>query len=200
MNIITIDLIRHGKPKGGKKYRGRIDDPLSNKGWQQMRSKLENQQPWDMLISSPLSRCREFAEELSAKINKPLIIEQNLQELAYGEWEGLDLENTESEGVRLRRKFHLDPIGNRPKNAELLTDFQARVILALESIIKKHEKKHVLIVAHAGVIRAIISYALNMPINSIFHIDVPYANLTRIEILRINGKKFPKLIFHNSEL
>ena len=32
----TIDLIRHGEPVGGRKYRGQTDDPLSEKGWAQM--------------------------------------------------------------------------------------------------------------------------------------------------------------------
>ena len=41
-----IDLIRHGEPEGGRAFRGHsIDDPLSEKGWQQM---------WDVLAKSPL--------------------------------------------------------------------------------------------------------------------------------------------------
>ena len=32
----TIDLIRHGEPVGGSKYRGQTDDPLSEKGWAQI--------------------------------------------------------------------------------------------------------------------------------------------------------------------
>ena len=32
-----IDLLRHGEPLGGSRYRGnRIDDPLTEKGWRQM--------------------------------------------------------------------------------------------------------------------------------------------------------------------
>ena len=34
--LTTIDLIRHGEPVGGRKYRGQTDDPLSEKGWEQM--------------------------------------------------------------------------------------------------------------------------------------------------------------------
>ena len=35
--VTTIDLIRHGEPVGGRRYRGgRMDDPLSEKGWAQM--------------------------------------------------------------------------------------------------------------------------------------------------------------------
>ena len=32
----TIDLLRHGEPLGGGRYRGQMDDALSEKGWQQM--------------------------------------------------------------------------------------------------------------------------------------------------------------------
>ena len=30
----TIDLIRHGQPLGGDRFRGQLDDPLSEAGWQ----------------------------------------------------------------------------------------------------------------------------------------------------------------------
>jgi alpha-ribazole phosphatase/probable phosphoglycerate mutase len=35
--ITTLDLLRHGESVGGRKYRGQTDDPLSEKGWAQMR-------------------------------------------------------------------------------------------------------------------------------------------------------------------
>ena len=39
MNDFTIiDLLRHGEPDGGQKFRGAVDDPLSPHGWEQMRS------------------------------------------------------------------------------------------------------------------------------------------------------------------
>ena len=38
MSDTVIDLIRHGEPVGGRRYRGHIDDPLSERGWQQMWS------------------------------------------------------------------------------------------------------------------------------------------------------------------
>ena len=56
-----IDIIRHGEPVGGKRYRGQIDDPLSEKGWQQMRDAVAGHNPWDVIISSPLARCNRGA-------------------------------------------------------------------------------------------------------------------------------------------
>ncbi|MEW6253578.1 MAG: histidine phosphatase family protein, partial [Planctomycetota bacterium] len=61
-----IDLMRHGEPVGGRRYRGQVDDPLSEKGWAQMRAAVGEAAPWHHVVSSPLLRCREFAETLAA--------------------------------------------------------------------------------------------------------------------------------------
>ncbi len=64
---LLIDLIRHGEPQGGMRYRGQLDDPLSELGWQQMRNATANVQPWEHIVSSTLSRCADFAKELADK-------------------------------------------------------------------------------------------------------------------------------------
>jgi len=66
-NQTQIDLLRHGEPVGGRRYRGQTDDPLSEKGWQQMRAAVLDVQGWDVIYSSPLRRCAEFAQELSRR-------------------------------------------------------------------------------------------------------------------------------------
>ena len=64
--LTTIDLIRHGEPVGGSKYRGQTDDPLSEKGWEQMRAAVGDHRPWEAILTSPLARCRAFAEKLAS--------------------------------------------------------------------------------------------------------------------------------------
>lgn len=39
-----IDLLRHGDVEGGQKYRGQLDDPLSELGWNQLRTATANKQ------------------------------------------------------------------------------------------------------------------------------------------------------------
>ncbi|HHO59588.1 MAG TPA: histidine phosphatase family protein, partial [Thiotrichales bacterium] len=59
-----IDVIRHGEPEGGRRYRGHsVDDPLTEKGWLQMRSAVPENPPWQHIISSPLVRCLDFSRE-----------------------------------------------------------------------------------------------------------------------------------------
>ena len=57
----VVDLLRHGEPDGGQKFRGSVDDPLNVRGWEQMRTAVGNYREWEVIISSPLIRCAAFA-------------------------------------------------------------------------------------------------------------------------------------------
>ena len=61
----VIDLLRHGDVEGGRKYRGQLDDPLSELGWEQLRNVTSNKQNWQQIVTSPLKRCHDFSIELS---------------------------------------------------------------------------------------------------------------------------------------
>ena len=86
VKVTTVDLIRHGEPVGGRKYRGQIDDPLSEKGWAQMRNAVGDFCPWQCVISSALLRCAAFAQELAQRHALPLILDERLKEIGFGAW------------------------------------------------------------------------------------------------------------------
>ena len=83
-----IDLIRHGEPEGGVKFRGSLDDPLSSEGWQQLSTATAQCNTWDLVVSSPLVRCHKFADHLAQQTGKPLEVQRGLREIDFGEWEG----------------------------------------------------------------------------------------------------------------
>ncbi len=85
---LRLDLLRHGETELGGGLRGSLDDALTANGWRQMRDAVVGQGPWDRLISSPLQRCALFAQELGAKLDVPVTLETDLQELHFGAWEG----------------------------------------------------------------------------------------------------------------
>ena len=89
MRETLVDVMRHGEPMGGRRYRGNgVDDPLSPVGWTQMRHALGDSAPWDQIISSPMARCRLFASELAGRHGLPLAIEPGFIEVGMGAWEG----------------------------------------------------------------------------------------------------------------
>ena len=195
-----VDIIRHGEPIGGKRYRGQIDDPLSEKGWQQMREAVADQNLWDVIISSPLLRCAEFAKELSQRHTLPLEFEDRIKEIRWGKWEGSTPEQLNQQDPLTVIRALRDPMNHRPSDAEDINDFQQRVIDAWNAITARHEKKHVLIVAHAGIVRAILTHILETPVEHMFRIHVPNASVTRIQIDHHNDQAFTKLLFHGSKL
>ena len=192
-DITTIDLIRHGQPQGGKKYRGWIDDPLSDVGWAQMRAAVATEQPWDAIITSPLRRCHAFATELGAHMGFAVATDERLKEVGFGSWEGQTGEQIRASDPTALRRFYRDPVEARPDGAEPLADFQQRVTEALQDVQRQYAGRHVLLVTHAGVIRAAIAYTLIAPLATIYRINVDNAAFTR---LRSSSERPLSLISH----
>jgi alpha-ribazole phosphatase len=181
-NTTTIDLMRHGEPVGGRRYRGQIDDPLSDRGWAQMRQAIAGHSPWKTIISSPLRRCSEFARELSEQLEIALEFDTRLKEVGFGTWEGLTGEQVQELDDQALQKFYSDPITHRPAGAEPLDAFSERVNQAYLDIVHRHAGQHILILTHAGVIRSILQETLLAPLASMYRISINTASLTRIQI------------------
>lgn len=197
MNEATVvDLIRHGEPVGGKMYRGHRDDPLSAKGWQQMRDAIGDHTPWQVIVSSTLVRCRAFAEEVALRVGVPLEFEPQLMEIGFGEWEGRTAEDILRTDPDAITRFWNDPLRFTPTGAERLDDFYLRVAAAWRAVLARHTGKHILLVGHAGVIRMIMREVLDIPLERIFRIDVPNAGITRIQIDGTGKDALPRMIFH----
>jgi alpha-ribazole phosphatase/probable phosphoglycerate mutase len=194
--ITTLDLMRHGEPVGGRKYRGQIDDPLSEKGWAQMCAAVGDVAPWTQIVSSPLQRCRAFAETLAERHGLPVSFDSRLQEVGFGGWEGKTAAEIEEEAPGTLARFKHDPVNERPAGAEPLAAFHARVALGLEDLLAQHAGQHVLLVGHAGVIRMAFAWALHIPLQHAYRIEVASASLTRMRFE--NGRA--SLIFHGGSL
>lgn len=177
---VTLDFMRHGEPVGGRKYRGQIDDPLSEKGWAQMRAAVDGHLPWSRVVSSPLVRCRAFAEELAMRHQLPLLLDGRLKEVGFGVWEGKSAAQLKDEDPQQLSRFKDDPVNARPAGAETLQDFFSRVAAVVESLVQSRVGEHTLVVCHAGVIRMVMAHGLHIPLANAYRIEVPAAGLTRI--------------------
>src|SRR5690606_221668 len=85
---MILDMLRHGETERGGGLRGSLDDRLTEQGWAQMREAVAQAGPWDALVSSPLRRCAQFADELGARLGLPVQLEAGVRELHFGDWEG----------------------------------------------------------------------------------------------------------------
>ncbi len=190
----VLDLLRHGEPVGGRRYRGQIDDPLSDKGWAQLHAAVGDRPPWTRVVSSPLVRCRAFAETLAASHQLPLAVDERLREVGFGAWEGKSAAEIEADSPGALARFKADPVNARPAGAEALADFHARVAAALDDALREHGGEHLLVVGHAGVMRMALAWALQIPLEHAYRIEVATATFTRLRFE--HGRA--SLIFHGS--
>ncbi len=180
MQATLIDFIRHGEPVGGRRYRGdAIDDPLSETGWDQMWRCVGAFSGWDGIVSSPMQRCLAFAQALSERYAIPLTVEPRFREVGMGAWEGRMPQELIEQDPDAYAAFYQDPVNRRPAGCEPLDRFGARVAAAFEALLMPHRQGHLLAVAHAGVIRAVVGHVLRADPLAWYRLRVDNAGVTR---------------------
>ena len=192
-----VDFIRHGEPVGGNRIRGQSDDALSERGWQQMWRAVGEAAPWQHIISSPLSRCAAFARALADQHGLPLQIEPRFKEIGFGAWEGVGHAELALREPERYPRFRDEPLRFMPPDAEPVPDFIARVNAAWSELIEAQAGRRVLVICHAGVIRAMLVTVLGAAPGSIFRAQVEYASLTRFAAV---AGRAPRLISHAAPL
>jgi len=180
--VTTLDLLRHGEPVGGRRYRGHgVDDPLSEHGWAQMWAAVAaDSAVWTRIVTSPLIRCRAFAEALGERLAVPVDAEAEIREVGFGVWEGLSPDEVAARYPQMLVDFRADPVGRRPERAEPAQAFYDRNVHALKAIARRHPGEQLLIVAHAGTLRAATAWAVQAPLAEVFRIKVDYAARVRL--------------------
>lgn len=177
---LRLDLLRHGETEFGGGLRGSLDDALTDTGWQQMRAavaELAVDAPWDRIVSSPLQRCARFAQELSAKLSLPVHLDADLQELHFGDWEGIgtaQLMETDAEGLG---RFWEDPYTFTPPNGEPVLAFAERVLGAIERLQRAYDGERILLISHGGVMRLLLAQARCLPREQLLQVVVGHGGL-----------------------
>ena len=211
MSEFNIYLLRHGELVQTGVLCGRTDLALSEHGKQQLINATNKLPKMSLCFSSPLIRCRAFAEEYCQKAELSLQVLPSLQEMDFGDWDGKSYQslwekNTNSaEGAPTLGSFWQDPWQCLPPNGETMEEFVKRIDNVWMDIIKQvqqipseeNKTNNVLVLSHGGVIRYILAKVLELPIpgtKHMTHLDVPYGALIHIQIFVDNeGNVWPKL-------
>lgn len=194
-SVTRIDLLRHGACEGGEIFRGVTDVELSDTGWQQMRASVAGAQPWQQVLSSPLRRCRAFADSMRTE-SRPLTIEDGLRELDFGDWEGRLIAEVWADEADAARQFMRDPNSFTPPGGESIVAAHQRVAAAWDGHAPRLTGQHVLVVAHGGTIRFLLGHLLGLPQSAVMTWHIPYACMTRVDLLHHEEETRPLLISH----
>ena len=174
--MYRIDLLRHGETELSHTLRGSTDDALTDSGWQQMRHTVDqflknnSPNPWDIVFSSPLQRCALFADEIASNLRLELILDRNLQEMHFGDWEGISTKEIYEKQPEVLVQFWETPTRFSPPNAETMQQFQQRILNALQQIqgsMQQNQFVHAMVVTHGGVIKLLKCLALKQPLDNI---------------------------------
>lgn len=176
MSATCIHLLRHGEVAGGARLRGRQDDPLTELGWRQMRAAVAGIS-FDGVVTSPLRRCADFAWEFAGRTGVPLRLDERLQEVHFGDWEGRSYTELMAEDPIAVSRFFADPFQHPPPEGESLQAFCGRVLAAFAGLCNGESGECPLVVTHGGVIRVLLWHLRSWPRQRLLEIEVPLASL-----------------------
>lgn len=124
-------------------------------------------------ISSPSRRCTQLAEFLS---RRPPVTDRRLLELNFGQWELKLWDTLDPEALNT---WMSDFINAQCPGGESYAELYGRTVeFFLETLQKNH--RSVVITTHSGVIRCILAYVLEMPLQRAFDMRLAYGGVTKI--------------------
>ena len=181
-------LVRHGEVEEDARRRcyGRLDVPLSPLGHEQAARTAE----WiaglsiDAIWASPLSRARDSARPLAAKLNLEPRLHDGLREIDCGQLEGMTYPEIRERHPQLYAEWRAASSGTRFPDGESYGDLHARVTATAAEIRAAHERATVAVVAHGGVHRALLADALGVGVEKLFRIDSVVRGRERGRLLR----------------
>lgn len=106
----------------------------------------------DVIWSSPSERCLEPARRLGAYYQVPLCVDEGVLELDFGRWEGRSWAAIEAEEPRELAAWMQAWQGVAPPGGESVRELERRVREWWQGL---ESRTHHLLMAHAGVIRAL---------------------------------------------
>lgn len=177
---MDLYLIRHGltEPHAGRCI-GQHDLALSDAGKMQMQrlAATWGGPPPTRIISSDLQRAVASAKCLNDVWKLPLIQEERLREVHFGAWENqlwADLEKEQAEEVMTWMNAW---VTTAPPAGESFEAMAMRVHAWLQSL-QANDEDRMVVVAHAGSIRALLCCVLGVPLAHAFQLDVQHARVT----------------------
>lgn len=189
-----IDLLRHGECAGGAIFRGTTDSPLTACGFSQMHEALDGLDGWEAVVSSPLRRCRTFAEHLAATRTLPLHVDAAFREIHFGVWEGRRIADVWREDRAVAEAYYREPGRVTPAGAEPLATASERLVAAWRGLLDRHRGRRVLLVVHGGVIRLLLTHLLGASLAGSVRWHVPHGTLARVRVHEDGDGELPRLV------
>ena len=180
-----IYLVRHGRPElpdRNTRFLGRSDLPLSEEGRGQARElkKAFNCLPLERVFTSGLRRADETASIIMGHRGSPCTTVPALQEIAFGEWELLSMDEIRQRDPGAYEARGRDFAHFRPEGGENFLEVQQRAWPAFLSLVSG-QSGDILVTAHSGVFKVILLTLLELPWEKLFTLRQDYCGVHVLE-------------------
>lgn len=154
-NAMLIYFMRHGETDWNivRRMQGRSDIPLNQNGLRQAQEAAAAMRdiPIDRILTSPLQRAQQTAQAVAAGRDVPVLVEELLTEMDFGDLEGLLLRESPVCQTVFSDPTHYVPLGHGETYESL--DERCRAVLTQLLPSLEGQYHHVLLCTHGAFIK-----------------------------------------------
>ncbi|WP_051707299.1 histidine phosphatase family protein [Nocardioides aequoreus] len=203
----TLVLVRHGVTDHTvhKRFSGGLassNPPLTEEGRAQARATGEWLQPLagdlTRIVSSPVRRTRETAEELAALLSLEVSVEPGVAEMEFGSWDGLTY-------AEVHERFPddlsswLGDLDSAPHGGESLRAVQARVLEGRDRLLAAHASETLVVVSHVTPIKVLVADAVGATLDAAYRMELAPASVTVLSYFATpDGDVHPQMRLFNA--
>lgn len=187
---LTIYFLRHGQTELSRedKFCGSgLNPQLTADGdaMAQAFATTYRNTPWRAIYTSKLQRAISTGKPLADACEIPTQVRADLNEIAYGEWEGMTKDAVDASHHDDYINWLADPAWHAPTGGELAIEIARRGLRAIEEIEREHEEGNVLVVSHKATIRIMLCSLLGIDVGRFrYRLACPVGSLSVVEFTR----------------
>ncbi|THJ75594.1 bifunctional RNase H/acid phosphatase [Candidatus Frankia alpina] len=176
----TTVLLRHGQTplSVDKRFSGTVEASLTDLGMSQAAAVADRlrDEPFDLIVSSPLKRARQTAEALG----RDYVVDDDLRETSFGAWEGMTFGEVRERFPDELNAWLADP-NVPPPGGESLISTVTRVARVRDRLLVEQPSKRVLVVSHVTPIKGLTQLALGAEPIVLYRLHLDLVSLTTID-------------------
>ena len=134
----------------------------------------------DVLVTSPLRRTRETAAVVGDALGLEPVVEDDVRECGFGEWDGLTYAEVEALWPEELAAWLASP-ASAPPGGESFDDAYTRVSAARASLAERYRGQTVAVATHVTPIKSFVRDVLGAPSSALFRMELAPASLTVIQ-------------------
>ncbi|MHA5053012.1 bifunctional RNase H/acid phosphatase [Streptomyces sp. SD15] len=183
----TFVLLRHGEtpltPQKRFSGSGGSDPSLSDVGREQaerVAAALAARGTIQAIVSSPLTRTRETAGAVAARLGLDVVVEDGLRETDFGAWEGLTFGEARERYPDDLNAWLASPKAEPTGGGESFAATARRIATTRDKLIASYAGRTVLLVTHVTPIKTLVRLAIGAPPESLFRMELSAASLSAV--------------------